>query len=231
MESIIKQIAGKVFKDGPYEYRIYIKSGDLGGLGNINSISLFVENTPGHIGVDLIIYAMGHLIDIAGPELKNSKDEFMINKIYMEEYESLGEMITAMGFSGEFGLQPFPQLNSVILRNKDKKIDLEGLNTSISTRANKLKKALDYMAGSYVSPIDGSPTKITYNISGKPTRSNNTLVPGLTINVNMQINNGTNTITDYQTKNTIVSDFKEQLRDISPIQINSYDNFVVNIKV
>ena len=87
------------------------------------------------------------------------------------------------------------------------------------------------MAGSYVSPIDGSPTKITYEISGKPTRSNNTLVPGLTINVNMQINNGTNTITDYQTKNTIVSDFKEQLRDISPIQINSYDNFVVNIKV
>ena len=225
MESTIKQIAGKLFKDGPYEYRIYIKSGDL-GVGNINSISLFVENTPDHIGVDLIIYAMGRLIDIAGDELKNSNDEFMINKIIMEEYEALGEMLTAMKFSTEFGLQSFSQLNDIILRNKDKKIDLKEINEKIAVRSNKMIKALNYMSTKFQSPIEGMTTKITYEVSGKPLRNKNDITPGLNVSVKIVCDKP---ITDYNTKNEIASEFKEQLSHISPIQIQTYDR--LNIEV
>ena len=43
-------LAGQVFKDGPYEYRIYVKTGELGDE-TIVSISVFIENTPPHVGV------------------------------------------------------------------------------------------------------------------------------------------------------------------------------------
>jgi hypothetical protein len=228
MESI-KQVTGKIFEDGPYEYKIYIKSGDL-GLGNINSISIFVENTPDHIGVDLIIYAMGRLIDIAGEELKSSEDEFMINNIYMEKYETLGEMVTAMGFSTELGLQSFSQLNAAILKNRDKKIDLKDINDKITIRANKLTKALSYIANNFTSPIDGFDFNIVYEVSGKPVRAKNDISPGLNVVVNLTPDKKINSITDYQKKNLIISAFKDQLSDISPIQIQAYDRLAINIK-
>jgi predicted RNA-binding protein Jag len=228
MESI-KQVTGKIFEDGPYEYKIYIKSGDL-GLGNINSISLFVENTPDHIGVDLIIYAMGRLIDVAGEELKSSEDEFMINSIYMEKYETLGEMVTAMGFSTELGLQSFSQLNAAILKNRDKKIDLKNINDNITIRSNKLTKALSYIANNFTSPIDGINFNIVYEVSGKPVRAKNDISPGLNVVVNLTPDRKINPITDYQKKNLIISAFKDQLSDISPIQIQAYDRLAINIK-
>jgi hypothetical protein len=225
MESTIKQIAGKLFKDGPYEYRIYIKSGDL-GVGNINSISLFVENTPDHIGVDLIIYAMGQLIDIAGDDLKNSQDEFMINKIIMEEYETLGEMLTAMKFTTEFGLQSFTQLNAALLNHKDKKIDLKEINDKINVRANKLKKALDYISKTFVPSKEDIKTTITYKVSGKPLRFKNEITPGLNVDITINTNKR---IEDYHEKNSMVDDFKDQLTHISPIQFHSYDKFNVSV--
>jgi len=228
MESI-KQVTGKIFEDGPYEYKIYIKSGDL-GLGNINSISIFVENTPDHIGADLILYAMGRLIDVAGEELKSSEDEFMINSIYMEKYETLGEMVTAMGFSTELGLQSFSQLNTAILRNRDKKIDLKNINDNITIRSNKLTKALSYIANNFTSPIDGIDFNIVYEVSGKPVRAKNDISPGLNVVVNLTPDRKINPITDYQKKNLIISAFKDQLSDISPIQIQAYDRLAINIK-
>jgi hypothetical protein len=225
MESTIKEVTGKLFKDGPYEYMIYIKSGDL-GVGVINSISIVIENAPDYIGIDILLYVMGHLIDAGGEELKNSQDEFMINKIVMEQYESLGEMITAMGLSTEFGLQSFTNLNNTILTHKDKKIDLKNINQKISTRTAKLTKAMDYMINTFTSPIEGISMKLSYEISGKPIRFKNEITPALNIDVMIGTNKG---VTDYNQKNVIIDAFKDQLLEVSPIQIHSYDKVNVNI--
>jgi hypothetical protein len=222
MESTIKEVTGKLFKDGPYEYMIYIKSGDL-GVGVINSISIVIENIPDYVGIDVLLYAMSHVIDAGGEELKNSQDEFMINKIVMEQYESLGEMITAMGLSTEFGLQSFTNLNNTILTHKDKKIDLKNINEKVSTRTNKLTKAMEYIANTFTSPIDGVETKISYKISGKPGRSYNTIIPALRLDVKINTDKGVS----INQKDEISKAFKDQLQEISPIQIHSYDILVI----
>jgi hypothetical protein len=222
MESTIKEVTGKLFKDGPYEYMIYIKSGDL-GVGVINSISVVIENTPDYVGIDILLYAMSHLIDAGGEELKNSQDEFMINNIRMKEYEFLGEMITAMGLSTEFGLQSFTNLNNTILEHNDKKIDLKDINEKVSARTNKLTKAMEYIANTFTSPIEGVETKLSYKISGKPGRANNTIIPALRLDVKINTDKGVS----LEQKNQIGSAFKDQLQEISPIQIHSYDILVI----
>jgi hypothetical protein len=222
MESI-KQVTGKIFEDGPYEYKIYIKSGDL-GLGNINSISIFVENTPDHIGVDLILYAMGRLIDVAGEELKSSEDEFMINSIYLEKYTSLGEMVTSMGFSTELGLQSFSQLNATLLKNRDKKIDLKEIKQKVYTRINKLTKAMGYIANTFTSPIEGIETKVvSHNVAGSLLKSKNTIVPALRIDVNIKTDKGIS----VDKRQEIGKAFKDQLMDVSPIDIHPYDTLAI----
>jgi hypothetical protein len=222
MEDIIKQITGKLFKDGPYEYQIYIKSGDL-GLGAINSISIFVENIPDHIGIDILLYAMGNLIDIAGEELKNSEDEFMINKIIIEGYPTLGDMLSAMNFTTEFGVRSFTQLNNSIMTYKDKKIDLKDINQKSSSRINKLTKAMDYIANTFTSPIEGIETNLSYKISGKPTRLKNSITPALRLDVKITTDKGVS----IDQKTEISKIFKDQLQEISPIQIQSYDILVI----
>jgi hypothetical protein len=225
MEDIIKQITGKLFKDGPYEYQIYIKSGDL-GLGAINSISIFVDNIPDHVGVDLIIYAMGRMIDVAGEELKSSEDEFMINKIIVERYPSLGEIVTAMGFTTELGLQSFTQLNATLLKNRNKKIDLKELKQKVSSRVTKLTKVMEYITNTFTSPIEGIETKVvSHNVAGILLKSNNTIVPALRLDVNITTDKGI--IGDK--KNEIIKAFKDQLREISPIEIHSYDILAINV--
>ena len=219
MEDIIKQITGKLFKDGPYEYQIYIKSKDL-GLGTINSISIFVDNIPDHVGVDLIIYAMGQLIDIAGEELKSSEDEFMINKIIVERYPSLGEMVTAMGFTTELGLQSFSQLNATLLKNRDKKIDLKELKQKVSSRVTKLNKVMEYITNTFTSPIEGVETKVvSHNVAGILLKSNNTIVPALRLDVNIKTDKGIS----VDKRQEIGKAFKDQLLDVSPIDIHPYD--------
>lgn len=221
MENIIKQIAGKVFQDGPYEYRIYIKSADLGTV--ITSISIFIENTPDYVGVDLILYALGHIIDVGGEELKNTESEFMINKIIMEDYESLGEMISAMGITSEFGVQSFEDLNRRVLANKDKKVDLAEINRKIQTRMAKFKKALIYTAKVFEHQ-QGLSTSVV-SLTGNPRRINNgAILPALSASITIRTAN-----TDYNAKETIRKAFMNYLEDHNPIELTQNDSIKIDV--
>jgi len=222
MENIIKQIAGKVFKDGPYEYRIYMKSADLGTV--ITSISIFIENTPDQVGVDLIMYALAHLIDVGGEELKTSESEFMINKIIMEEYESLGEMISAMGLSSEFGVQSFEDLNKRVLNNKDKKVDLAEINRKIKTRSAKLQKALEYAVRLFEKEYNLQ-ASVSHPVSGRPKRtSGNTIFPGLDTSITIWTPEN-----DYAVKNDLRDKMKSIIDDVTPIEITQNDNIKIDV--
>lgn len=224
MESTIKEVTGKLFKDGPYEYMIYIKSGDL-GVGVINSISVVIENIPDYVGIDVLLYAMSHVIDAGGEELKNSQDEFMMNRIVMKKYSALGEIMTAMGLSTEFGLQSFTQLNNTILEHKDKKIDLKEIKQKVYTRINKLTKAMEYIANTFTSPIEGMEIKLSYNVAGSMSRLNNSIVPALRLDVNII----TDKAVSISQKDEIGKAFKDQLQEISPIQIQTYDIIAITV--
>ena len=148
------QLTGRVFKDGPYEYRIYIKTGSLGD-DRIVAVSLFIENIPPHVGVDLYMYAMGHIVELAGTAIDTS--EWMINKVIMEEYEHLGEisgMIMGADKVKDFGLQPLSTLMSKIKINLNKKMDLEEVNRKIQVRLNKMVKLIKYVQKNVTSVKD-----------------------------------------------------------------------------
>jgi hypothetical protein len=98
---------------------------------------------------------------------------------------ALGEIMTAMGLSTEFGLQSFTQLNNTILEHKDKKIDLKEIKQKVYTRINKLTKAMEYIANTFTSPIEGIETKLSYNVAGSMSRLNNSIVPALRLDVNI----------------------------------------------
>lgn len=226
------QLAGKVFKDGPYEYRIYIKTGSLGDE-NIVAVSLFIENIPSYVGVDLYMYAMGHIVELAGDTIENS--DWMINKVIMEEYEHLGEissMIMGADKVRDFGLQSLSGLMSKIKINLNKKMDLEEVNRRIQVRLSKMVKLIKYMQKNITS-IDDVPVIINYVANGAAKRHNETLAPGIRVKVNVSIrttwNNG-NTKLSSQIINQVKDKIENYLSDHSPIDWHPYDSIQVDLK-
>ena len=131
-----------------------------------------------------------------------------------------------MGFTTELGLQSFSQLNATLLKNRDKKIDLKELKQKVSSRVTKLNKVMEYITNTFTSPIEGVETKVvSHNVAGLLLKSNNTIVPALRLDVNITTDKGI--IGDK--KNEIIKAFKDQLREISPIEIHSYDILAINV--
>lgn len=80
-ELLIQQTKGKIFEDGPYQYRIVVKPTDV-----INGLILTVTNEPDHIGPDLITYALTRLEVILRNLKEKDQLEFYILKIWMDSY-------------------------------------------------------------------------------------------------------------------------------------------------
>jgi hypothetical protein len=221
------QLAGVVYKDGPYQYRIYIKTGSLGD-DNIVAVSLFIENIPPYVGVDLYMYAMGHIVEVAGTAIDDS--EWMINKVIMEEYEHLGEissMIMGADKVKDFGLQSLNTLMNKIKINLNKKMDLEEVNKKIQVRLNKMVKLIKYIQKN-VTSIDGVPISITYQANGTAKRHQETLAPGITFKVRVTYD-GKDPKTP--TPNDMRRSVEDMLRDYSPIEWQPYDNIAVDISL
>jgi hypothetical protein len=219
------QLAGKVFKDGPYEYRIYIKTGSLGD-DEIVAVSLFIENIPPYVGVDLYMYAMGHIVELAGTAIDNS--EWMINKVIMEEYEHLGEissMIMGADKVKDFGLQPLSSLMSKIKINLNKKMDLEEVNRKIQIRLAKMIKLIKYMQKN-ITTISNVPISITYKASGAARRHHETLAPGITVKITVAYDSDKAKI--LIGPNDIRLQIEQMLKDYSPIEWHPYDNITVD---
>jgi hypothetical protein len=219
------QLAGKVFNDGPYQYRIYIKTGSLGD-DEIVAVSLFIENIPPYVGVDLYMYAMGHIVEVAGTAIDTS--EWMINKVIMEEYEHLGEvssMIMGADKVKDFGLQSLNTLMSKIKINLNKKMDLEEVNRKIQIRLAKMTKLIKYMQKN-ITTISNVPISITYQASGAARRHHETLSPGITVKVIVTYDSDKANV--LIGSNDIRSHVYDILKDYSPIEWHPYDNITVD---
>ncbi len=219
------QLAGKVFNDGPYQYRIYIKTGSLGD-DEIVAVSLFIENIPPYVGVDLYMYAMGHIVELAGTAIDNS--EWMINKVIMEEYEHLGEissMIMGADKVKDFGLQPLSTLMSKIKINLNKKMDLEEVNKKIQIRLAKMTKLIKYMQKN-ITTISNVPISITYKASGAARRHHETLSPGITVKLTVAYDS--DKAKTLIGPNDIRLQIEQMLKDYSPIEWHPYDTITVD---
>lgn len=227
-EPQLNQLAGKVFKDGPYEYRIYLKTGSLGDE-DIVAVSLFIENIPPYVGVDLYMYAMGHIVEVAGHHIDGS--EWMINKVILEEYENLGEissMIMGADKVKDFGLQSLSTLMSKIKINLNKKLDLEEVNRKIQVRLAKMVKLIKYMQKNITS-IDNVPISLSFKANGAARRHNETLAPGIVVNITVTYdeNEDTNKLVAHK---DIRNQIEHMIKEYSPINFHPYDNITVNAR-
>ena len=223
-------LAGQVFKDGPYEYRIYVKTGELGDE-TIVSISIFIENTPSHVGVDLYLMALNRVAEVAGDHIE--KSEWMINKVIIEQYEALGEMtpmITGQR-SNIFGLQSYRSLEEKIRANLSKSINFQEVNDIIDIRKRKLTKVLNYMQKT-LPTANKQPLQITYTISGEAKRHNEEiLAPSIKADINVTMMEKPKA-SDHVARSIIeaVKDsVYEMIQDLLPIDIHSYDNITVKV--
>lgn len=229
----LSDLAGKVFKDGPYEYRIYVRTGSLGD-DDIISISLFIENTPDYVGGDLYMYAINHVAAVAGEDqIKNS--DWMINKVVLESHESLGEM-TALILKDNrnvLGLQSYIDLFKKIQSIQDRKIVFEDVKRTLMARERKIRKVLEYMQDN-ITEVEGTPVSIEYKVTGEIKRHNDTiLAPKLTIEVNVAFNTSWNngqTEMARETIDHIVQSVQNTLEELSPIDFHSYDSIAVRKK-
>ena len=227
-EPQLNQLAGKVFKDGPYEYRIYLKTGSLGDE-DIVAVSLFIENIPPYVGVDLYMYAMGHIVEVAGHHIDGS--EWMINKVILEEYENLGEissMIMGADKVKDFGLQSLSTLMNKIKINLNKKLDLEEVNRKIQVRLAKMVKLINYMRKNITS-IDNVPISLSYKANGAARRHNETLAPGIVVDVVVMYdeNEDTNKLVGHK---DIRNQIEHMIKEYSPINFHPYDNITVSAR-
>jgi len=223
----INSLAGQVFTDGPYEYRIYVKTGELGD-DSIVSLSIFIENTPAHVGVDLYLMALEKVAQVAGDHIQNS--DWMINKVILESYESLGEMTSMiMGQrSNVFGLQSFQSLLQKIKTNLNKKIDFEEVNSTIEVRKRKLTKVLEYIQRN-LTKVGNSPLSLrTYTITGEAKRHNeDTLAPSIKINIMVALNRKDHP-ESRETLDTIRDKIENMIEELSSIDLHSYDSVSIN---
>jgi hypothetical protein len=227
--NIINKIAGKTFKDGQYEYRIYIKTGSL-GEGDITSISLFIENTPDQVGMDLALYALEHVAEAYGPE-ELTQSEFMINKILIEDYPAIGEILSLLleGRKTELGIQSFASLLNKVKINLNNNIDFAEANRIIAIRKKKFEKVVNYMSNAGLE-IDGVKIKkIHTTIKGQAKRHNDTdLAPSIEINMVVAAE-PTNKDNQKESLSAVVPFIKRTFNDISPIDIYSYDKLTVTV--
>lgn len=224
----INSLAGQVFTDGPYEYRIYVKTGELGD-DSIVSLSIFIENTPSHVGVDLYLMALEKVAQVAGDHIQNS--DWMINKVILESYESLGEMTSMiMGErSNTFGLQSFQSLLQKIKTNLNKKIDFEEVNSTIDIRKRKLTKVLEYMQRTLTKVNNIKLSLKSYNIIGEAKRHNeDTLAPSIKIKMIVAIDTKAPEKNSRDALQSVREKIQTIMEDLSSIDLHSYDTVTID---
>ena len=214
-----KPIAGQTFKEGPYEYRIYVKTGDIGD-DSIISISIFLENIPDVVGMDLVQLAMRHVSELTPADMIAST-QFMINKIVMEEYESIGEISRALVAGVTLGLQPLNSLIQVIEKNLDKKIDFQEINRVIGIRAKKADKTISFLAH-HLKEVNGTKIIITGKTTGTPKKDRDgKILPAISVNLEVMASGSKNS---WDMNNKI----KEAFAHVCPMDLDNTDNISIS---
>lgn len=229
-KELYASIASTTFKDGPYEYGIKLVVGNIIHDELIIGMNIHVHNFPDYIGSDLLVYALGHLVDTKSEVLKNPNLKWALAKVKMSALSNIKDLSHSIFPEEVSDFLTLDEFSKVILGHKDKKIDLNKIKETIQTRTAKLTKALDYLKDSYQVSEEEikkyEPFAITYDLSNNIKMHNSMMVPGINVTINF-FHSAPFYNLDYRTQNTIKKDILDTLSDISPIDFYPYDNVVV----
>lgn len=223
------------FKDGPYEYGIKVVVGNIINDELIVGMNVHVHNFPDYVGSDLLVYALGRLVDTNSEVLKNPDVKWMLAKVTMDSLENIQDLSHSISPEEvtDF-LTSFDEFSKMILGHKDKKIDLNKIKETLQSRITKLTKVLEHLKNTY--KIDNeelkkfAPFDITYDVSSNIRVFQNNMVPGLKVLITFKPSNHRFHVLNYRDQADLKKDFLDTLFSISPIDFYKYDNISVTFK-
>jgi hypothetical protein len=225
----------KLFKDAGYSYTVLLRFNSLLEDEVQCGISIVVDANVEEVGMDLVKYAMGHIIEEAGDQIKILEKEIEI------EWSIVSLLLTGVEFY--FGsildvigsvpdkMMSFQELNRSILNSKDTPLNLASLDARKENKKNKLIKTLDYLIQQFK---DEYIKEIKYKMDIKLEKIDNDIAPYVTITFSVYHAYHDNTPAIYGgTYDTYTSEIKdsltEELHQISPIDLsNKRDRILFN---
>lgn len=218
----------KLFKDAGYSYTVLLRFNSLLEDEVQCGISIVVDANVEEVGMDLVKYAIGHIIEEAGDQIKILEKEIEI------EWSIVSVLLTGMDYIGNIldiigsvpdKMMSFQELNRSILNSKDTPLNLASLEAKKENKKNKLIKILDYITQQFE---DEYVKELKYTISSKLEKTDNDIVPYVTITFVIGHTFSDNTF--YSSINSnglnlfkerIETGLKKQLEEISPIDLSS----------
>ena len=249
-KTICDEMAGKVFKENNYEFRVFLRKGSLGDAGAY-SLSIFLENEPDIIAPDLILLAIRAVLranDQMENKTKNLQSaEVIINKISMEDNEPMGNLLDMMKLRPVLHLQPFAEvidnIEKIYKTNsiQNHSVDFTHANHIASIRKQKVEKALAYMNKTtkevVFQDIDGVnkmiPMELVWSVTPivKKTNmggnNNYELSPSLDITINCKSPNIKN-IQGSRIGTLLSSQIRATFMELTPIEFHSYDRLTIS---
>lgn len=222
----------KEYKDGGYTYTILIRFNSILEDEVQCGISIVVNADVEEVGMDLVKYAMGHIIEEVGDQIKILEKEIQI------EWAIISVLITGIDYFGSIlhiiGSVPdkmvsFQELNRSILNSKDTPLNIASLEAKKENKKNKLIKTLDYLTQQFK---DEYIKEIKYTISSKLEKTDNDILPYVTITFFVYHAYHDNTPAIYGgTLDTYTSEIKdsltEELHQISPIDLSNKKDRII----
>jgi hypothetical protein len=224
----------KSFKDAGYHYSVIIKFNSILENEAQCGISIIVDASVGEVGMDLVKYAMGHIIEEAGDQIKILEKEIEL------EWTIVSVLVTGMDYFGSIlniigsvpsKMMSFQELNRSILNSKNTPLNLSNLEARKENKKNKLIKTLDYLIQHFK---DEYVKEIKYSIESKLEKIDDEIDPYVTITFFVYHTYHDNTPAIYGgTLDTYTSEIKdsltEELHQISPVDLsNKKDRIIFN---
>ena len=224
----------KEFNDAGYSYAVLLKFNSLLENEVQCGISIVVNPNADEVGMDLVKYAMGHIIEEVGDQIKILEKEIEIEwtiiSVLLTGTDYLGNILDIIG-SVPNKMVSFQELNKSILNSKDTPLNLASLEAKKENKKNKLIKTLDYLIQQFK---DEYIKEIKYKMDIKLEKIDNDIAPYVTIAFSVYHAYHDNTPAIYGgTFDTYTSEIKnsltEELHQISPIDLsNKKDRILFN---
>ncbi len=224
----------KEYKDAGYSYTVLLRFNSILEDEVQCGISIVVNANVEEVGMDLVKYAMGHIIEEAGDQIKILEKEIEIEwsivSVLLTGTDYFGSILDVIG-SVPDKMMSFQELNRSILNSKDTPLNLASLDARKENKKNKLIKTLDYLIQQFKYEYI---KEIKYKMDIKLEKIDNNIAPYVTITFSVYHTYNDNTPAIYGgTYDTYTSEIKdsltEELHQISPIDLsNKRDRILFN---
>jgi hypothetical protein len=222
-----KLLRGQTFNDGPYTYRIFMQQ-----LPDGNSrLNILLEEIPQVIAGDLLIYAIGRLVDAC--KANNTQIPPLEVQFILEDAPRFGAVTKSIYKKHASVLEnptEIKALYSFAEAHKNDSLDLTELNRILAARISKANKTISIMIGD---PLvdEGKDVAIltSANVTGDLIKDRHTdmIVPSLTVTGRVTpLNDVNKNIPTWGMHRLLINQFQQN----APIDVYSYDKFFVGLE-